>query len=98
VLKGFYPDPSVCYAKGSFYMVCSTFQFFPGIPLFKSKNLVDWEQIGHCITRRDQLDLTGVVASGGLFAPTIRYNKGRFYMIVTNVSFGGHFYVYTDDI
>ncbi len=98
MLKGFYPDPSVCYAKGSFYMVCSTFQFFPGIPLFKSKNLVDWEQIGHCITRRDQLDLTGVVASGGLFAPTIRYNKGRFYMIVTNVSFGGHFYVYTDDI
>lgn len=98
VLKGFYPDPSVCYAEGNFYMVCSTFQYFPGIPIFKSKNLVDWEQIGHCLTRKSQLDLTGVIASGGLFAPTIRYYKGRFYMVVTNVSGCGNFYVYTDNI
>ena len=99
VIRGFYPDPSVCKADdGYFYLVCSSFQFFPGLPLFRSSNLVDWEQIGHCITRRSQLDLTGVEPSGGLFAPTIRYNKGRFYVVVTNTSGGGNFYLYTDDI
>ncbi len=99
VIRGFYPDPSVCRADdGYFYLVCSSFQFFPGLPLFKSKDLVDWEQIGHCITRTSQLDLNGVDPSGGLFAPTIRYHKGRFYVVVTNTSGDGNFYVYTDDI
>ena len=99
VIRGFYPDPSVCKADdGYFYLVCSSFQFFPGLPLFRSRNMVDWEQIGHCITRRSQLDLTGVEASGGLFAPTIRYNKGRFYVVVTNTSGDGNFYLYTDNI
>lgn len=98
VVSGFYPDPSVCYAEGYFYLVCSSFEYFPGLPLFKSRNLVDWEQIGHCITRKSQLDLTGVAASGGLFAPTIRYHEGRFYVVVTNTSGDGNFYLYTDDI
>lgn len=99
VIRGFYPDPSVCKAEdGYFYLVCSSFQFFPGLPLFRSSNMVDWEQIGHCITRKSQLDLTGVEPSGGLFAPTIRYNKGRFYVVVTNTSGDGNFYLYTDDI
>lgn len=98
VIRGFYPDPSVCYAEGCFYLVCSSFHYFPGIPLFKSKNMIDWELIGHCLTRKSQLNLTGAVASEGLFAPTIRYHDGRFYMVVTNQSGGGNFYVYTDDI
>lgn len=99
VIRGFYPDPSVCKADdGCYYLVCSSFQYFPALPLFKSKNLTDWEQIGHCITRKSQLDLTGVDASAGIFAPTIRFNKGRFYVVVTNTSGGGNFYVYTDDI
>lgn len=99
VIRGFYPDPSVCKADdGYFYLVCSSFQFFPGLPLFRSRNMVEWEQIGHCITRKSQLDLTGVEPSGGLFAPTIRYNKGRFYVVVTNTSGDGNFYLYTDDI
>ena len=99
VIRGFYPDPSVCKAvDGYFYLVCSSFQFFPGLPLFRSRNMVEWEQIGHCITRRSQLDLSGVEPSGGLFAPTIRYNKGRFYVVVTNTSGDGNFYLYTDDI
>lgn len=98
VIKGFYPDPSICRAGDYFYLVCSSFQFFPALPLFRSKNLTEWEQIGHCITRTSQLDLNGADASAGIFAPTIRYNNGRFYVVVTNTSGNGNFYVYTDDI
>lgn len=98
VLSGFYPDPSVCYAEGYFYLVVSSFEYFPGLPLFRSKDLVNWQQIGHCLTRKSQLDLTGALSSEGLFAPTIRYHEGRFYVVVTNVSGTGNFYVYTDDI
>lgn len=98
VVRGFYPDPSVCAANGKFYLVNSTFQFFPGMPVFESDDLVNWKQIGHCLTRKSQLDLTGERASGGIYAPTIRYNNGRFYVVVTNTSGYGNFYVYTDDI
>lgn len=98
IIRGFYPDPSVCRDDNYFYLVCSSFQFFPALPLFKSRDMIHWEQIGHCITRKSQLDLSGCGASQGLFAPTIRYNKGRFYVVVTDVSGGGNFYIYTDDI
>ena len=98
VIRGFYPDPSICRAGDYYYLVCSSFQYFPALPLFRSKNLTDWEQIGHCITRKSQLDLNGVEPSGGIFAPTIRYNSGRFYVVVTNTSGSGNFSVYTDDI
>lgn len=98
VIRGFYPDPSVCKAGRYFYLVCSSFQFFPALPLFRSKDMVKWEQIGHCITRKSQLDLTHCRASGGLYAPTIRYNNGRFYVAVTNTDGDGNFYLYTDDI
>lgn len=98
VIRGFYPDPSVCKADGAFYLVCSSFQFFPALPLFKSKDMINWEQIGHCITRKSQLDLSGCRPSGGLFAPTIRYNNGRFYVVVTNTDEDENFYIYTDDI
>ncbi|MBQ7359665.1 MAG: family 43 glycosylhydrolase [Lachnospiraceae bacterium] len=98
VIRGFYPDPSICYAEGYYYLVCSTFQFFPGIPVFRSANLVDWETVGYCMTRKSQLDLTKMGASGGIFAPTIRYHKGRFYVVCTNVGGYGNFMVYTDDI
>jgi alpha-N-arabinofuranosidase len=98
VIRGCFPDPSICYADGYYYLVCSSFQYFPGIPLFRSVDLVEWEQIGHCLTRKSQLNLNRANSSEGLFAPTIRYNEGRFYMVVTNQSGGGNFYVYTDDI
>ena len=99
VVPGFYPDPSICKANGKFYMVCSSFHYFPGVPLFESENLVNWTQIGHVLTRDSQLPLEGQGVSGGIYAPTIRYNDGRFYMVTTN--FGGNmgnFYVWTDDI
>lgn len=98
VLKGFYPDPSVCCANGMYYMVCSSFQYFPGVPLFESKDLVNWSQIGHVLTRPSQVALEQVPSSGGVFAPTIRHLNGRFYMVTTNASTGENFYVYTDDI
>lgn len=98
VLSGFYPDPSVCAANGKFYLVCSSFQYFPGVPLFESDNLVNWKQIGHVLTRPNQVMLDKINSSGGVFAPTIRYNNGRFYMVTTNDTTHQNFYVYTDDI
>lgn len=98
VVKGFYPDPSVCRANGKYYMVCSSFQYFPGVPLFESNDLVNWKQIGYVLTRKSQVMLEKVGSSGGVFAPTIRYNNGRFYMVTTNDTTHRNFYVYTDDI
>lgn len=98
VVKGFYPDPSVCFAEGKYYLVCSSFQYFPGVPLFESDDLVNWKQIGHVLTRKSQVELDKINSSGGVFAPTIRYNKGRFYMVTTNDTTHRNFYVYTDDI
>ena len=98
VVRGFYPDPSVCSANGKYYLVTSSFQFFPGVPLFESEDLVNWKQIGHVLTRPSQVMLTGVRASGGVFAPTIREYNGRFYMVTNNNSTNENFYVYTDDI
>lgn len=98
VLKGFYPDPSVCRANGKYYMVCSSFQYFPGVPLFESNDLVNWKQIGHVLTRKSQVMLDKINSSGGVFAPTIRFNNGRFYMVTTNDTTHENFYVYTDNI
>lgn len=98
VLKGFYPDPSVCCVDGIYYMVCSSFQYFPGVPLFESKDLINWEQIGHVLTRPNQIALAEVPSSGGVFAATIRYHQGRFYMTTTNNTTQKNFYVWTEDI
>lgn len=98
ILKGFYPDPSVCCANGKYYMVCSSFQYFPGVPLFESADLINWTQIGHCFTRKEQIMLEKINSSGGVFAPTIRYNNGRFYMVTTNDTTHQNFYVWTDNI
>ncbi|WP_410768795.1 glycoside hydrolase family 43 protein [Fontibacillus sp. BL9] len=98
VIKGFYPDPSVCKVDDTYYMVCSSFQYFPGVPIFESKDLINWTQIGHCLTRKSQVQLETVSSSGGVFAPTLRYNGGRFYMTTTNDTTHQNFYVWTDDI
>ncbi len=97
VISGFYPDPSICKAGDSYYLVCSSFHYFPGVPLFESRDLINWTQIGYCLTRKSQLELTGEGASGGIYAPTIRYHEGRFYMVTTNIKMG-NFYVWTEDI
>lgn len=99
IIPGFYPDPSICKKDGIYYLVNSSFEYFPGVPIFKSTDLVNWEQIGNCLTRKSQFDLKGVKCSGGIFAPTIRYYNGLFYMITTCVSDKGlkNFYVYTNN-
>ncbi len=97
VLPGFHADPSVCRAGDDFYLVNSTFQYFPGVPLFHSKDLVNWEQVGNCLTRPSQVDLKGTDGNSGIYAPTIRYNNGRFYMVTTVFPSRRHFYVWTDN-
>lgn len=97
VIPGFHPDPSVCRVGLDFYLVTSSFEYFPGVPIFHSRNLVNWKQIGHCLTRKSQLPLADAAISGGIYAPTIRYHAGRFYMVTTNVSNGGNFYVWSVD-
>ena len=98
VIPGYNPDPSICRVGDDFYLVNSTFEFFPGVPIYHSRNLVNWELTGYCLNRRSQLELEGCRNSGGIYAPTIRYHKGMFYMITTNVTDKGNFVVHTDDI
>ena len=98
VIPGFYPDPSICRVGDDYYLVNSSFEFFPGVPLFHSRDMVYWEQIAYVLTRDNQLNLHRCKTSGGIYAPTLRYHGGRFYMITTNVSHGGNFYVWTDHI
>ncbi len=93
IQKGFYPDPSICRVGKDYYMVHSTFAYAPGIPVFTSTNLRDWVQIGHVLEREEQLGLKGAKVSQGIYAPTIRYFDEKFYVITTNVSGGGNFYV-----
>ncbi|HVZ30946.1 MAG TPA: glycoside hydrolase family 43 protein, partial [Polyangiaceae bacterium] len=97
VLPGFYPDPSICRVGSDYYLVTSSFEYFPGVPIFQSKDLVHWRQLGHALTRESQLDLTGAKSSQGIFAPTLRYHDGVFYMVTTNISGGGSFYVTARD-
>ena len=78
ILPGFYPDPSICRVGDDFYMVTSSFSYFPGVPIFHSRDLKNWEQIGHVLDRPSQLWLTYEDISAGIFAPTIRYHDGIF--------------------
>lgn len=93
ILSGFYPDPSICAVNDDYYLVNSSFTYFPGLPVMHSKDLAHWEQIGNVLDRESQLPLPDSEVSRGLFAPTIRYYDGLFYVICTNVSFGGNFVV-----
>lgn len=97
VIPGFNPDPSVCRVGDDYYLVTSTFQYFPGVPVYHSKDLIHWEQIGNCLTRESQLNLKGASSNGGIYAPTIRYHEGLFYMVTTNVTGKGNFFVTAKD-
>lgn len=93
ILAGFYPDPSICRVGNDYYLVNSTFSYFPGVPIFHSTDLVNWTQLGHVLDRPSQLDLDGLPVSSGIFAPAITYHDGLFYLITTNVRGIGNFYV-----
>lgn len=93
ILPGFHADPSICRVGDDYYLVTSTFEYFPGVPVYHSRDLVNWRQLGHVLTRKSQLNLDKLRASRGIFAPTLRYHDGTFYMITTVVGGGGNFYV-----
>lgn len=94
IIPGFNPDPSVCRVGNDYYLVTSSFEWFPGLPIYQSKDLVNWKQIGHVLNRPSQLQMKeGMPHSEGLWAPTIRYHKGLFYVICTAVGAGGTFFV-----
>ena len=97
ILRGFHPDPSICRVGEDYFLAVSSFEYFPGVPLFHSRDLVNWEPIGHCLTRRSQLDLENIGCSGGIYAPTLRYHDGRFFMVTTNVGKCGNFLVTATD-
>lgn len=85
VLPGYAPDPSVVRVGQDYYLTNSTFEYFPGLPIYHSRDLVNWELIGHALHRESQIDLDTADSSGGVHAPTIRYRDGTFYVIVTNI-------------
>lgn len=98
VIRGYHPDPSILRVGEDFYLVNSTFEWYPGVPIFHSKNLVNWELISYCLTTPSQLRLEKCPPSGGIFAPTLRYHNGTFFMTATNVTYGGNFIVHAQDI
>ncbi|MBA4137179.1 MAG: glycoside hydrolase 43 family protein [Opitutus sp.] len=91
ILAGYYPDPSICRVGDDYYLVNSTFAYFPGIPVFHSRDLVNWEQIGHVIDRPTQLNYDGLAVSRGIFAPALSWHDGTFYLTCTMVGRGGNF-------
>jgi len=97
VIAGYHPDPSVCRVGDDFYLVNSSFQYFPGVPVYHSKDLVNWQLVGNVLDRDSQLPLKGASSWLGIYAPTIRYHEGKFYMITTNVGNGGNFLVTATD-
>ena len=97
ILAGFYPDPSICRAGDDFYIVNSSFAYYPGLPLFHSKDLLNWTPIGYAMDRPEQLDLDGAGVSRGLFAPSISYHNGTFYIVCTEVSKLGNFVITAKD-
>ena len=93
VIRGFHPDPSICRVGRDFYLATSSFEYFPGVPIFHSRDLVHWTKIGHALTRPSQLDLRRIPSSSGIYAPTLRRARGRYFLVTTNVRGGGNFYV-----
>ena len=97
ILPGFYPDPSIVRVKDDYYLINSSFAYYPGIPVFHSKDLMHWEQIGNAIDRPDMLDFSGLATSRGVFAPDISYHDGLFYIVNTCVDCKGNFVITAKD-
>ncbi|WP_259167367.1 glycoside hydrolase family 43 protein [Xanthomonas sp. 4461] len=91
ILAGFYPDPSITRVGERYYLVNSTFAYFPALPVFESTDLVHWTQVGNVVERREQLNYDGLGVSRGMFAASIRHHDGRFYVVGTSVDSGGNF-------
>lgn len=97
ILPGFHPDPSICRVGDDYYMVNSSFTWYPGLPIHHSKDLVNWELIGHAIDRPGMINLKNTNDNNGIWAPTLRYHDGVFYLITTLYKGGGNFYMTAKD-
>ena len=93
ILPGFHPDPTLCRVGEDVYLCTSTFEYFPGLPIYHSRDLQHWTLIGHGLHRPEQLDFRSTRCSNGIFAPTLRHHQGTFYLITTQVGGGGNFYL-----
>jgi len=100
VMRGMYPDPSICLVDGIYYLTHSTFEYLPGLPIHSSTDLVNWHLVGHAVHDPSQFDYAAVGDSRGMFAPTIRFHDGLFYIACTQMDAGeqsGSFYVTATD-
>ncbi len=105
VLPGFHPDPSIIRVGDDYYLATSTFEWWPGVPIYHSKDLMHWSFVTYALTRTSQLDMRGVPDSGGVWAPSLSFADGKFWLFYTNVvNTGGgrpfkdlHNYVVTAD-
>jgi xylan 1,4-beta-xylosidase len=99
VIPGFFPDPTICRVGADYYLAASSFEYFPGAPVFHSQDLVSWEQIGNILTRRSQFVPGDRRSSGGIFGSTLRHHAGRFWFVTTNMSDfgGGHLLLTAED-
>lgn len=97
IIRGFKPDPSICFDGKNYYLICSSFEYFPCLPIFKSKDLINWDLDHYVIDEENSLDFSGIKNSMGLFAPTIRYHKGTYFVVCTNIS-QGNFICHTTDL
>lgn len=96
VLPGFNPDPSILRVGNDYYLAVSTFQWFPGVTVYHSKDLSHWELLTNILTRKSQLDMMGVPSSGGIYAPQISFKNGTYYLVYTNIK--GNRWPYMDGI
>jgi beta-xylosidase len=80
IIPGFNPDPSVVRVGNDYFLVTSSFEYFPGLPIYHSRDLLNWQLIGHGLTRSSQLNIRTVEPSAGIWAPTIRFHGGKFYL------------------
>ncbi len=97
VTPGHHPDPSVCRVGDTFSISSTLHSSIPGVPIFQSKDLVHWQQMVMVLDRESQVPLKGASSWLGIYAPTIRYHEGTYYMITTNVGTGGNFMVTARD-
>ena len=97
IIPGFYPDPSICRVGDDYYLACSSFELYPGIPIFHSKDLANWEQISYAMTMDNGFHVNADMGTGGVMAPTIRYHEGTFYIVNCNFGDKGNFYVTATD-
>lgn len=98
-IPGFHPDPTICRVGSTYYLANSSFEYFPGAPLWRSTDLSSWQQVGNILTRRSQFPVGDGRDSGGVFGSTLRHHDGRYWFVTTNMSdFGrGHTLVSAED-